>query len=357
MLINSKKSENNMAFKDKLRRHVRTTIHLKEHSWFTRLLKTFENRRKKFVAFLSRPQFSAEYGLYPDAVKKQPKTAVVIQGPLVSEKDFTLETVKIYKQIFPQSEIIVSVWGSENAELVSKIKKCGVTIVQTTPPEYSGQQHINFQIAGSVAGIKKAQELGAEYVFKTRSDQRIYEANALEFCLNLIKTFPITHAKQNKRIVGVSLDTFKYRLYAVSDMCMFGHIDDMLLYWGPKLDDRPKITSEPKTMKEFANVRICETYLTTEFLKSIGETLDWTLQDSWRKYADHFVIVDQTALGLYWFKYAKHKAVRFEQYSDVKNTQELTFVEWLNMYAGLDNKESIPEHALELGFTQTIPQK
>lgn len=362
-----------MTFYQRLRRHVRTTKHLKLYMMFRSVLRFLEDKRGKFVSFHSRPQFAKDFGLYSDALKDMPRVALVLQGPLVKEKNFTLETVKMYKKTFPHADLIVSTWKSEDANYVEVIKNEGADVVLSDTPAYPGQQNINFQITGSYAGILRAQERGAQYVCKTRTDQRIYAPNVIEFFLNLLKTFPVESMAQNavdaagqnpveqrvqkQRLIGVSLNTYKYRLYAVSDMLMFGDIDDMLLYWGAKLDERPVVTHAAKSMREFGGFRVCETYLTTEFLQAIGENFTWTLADSWKQYGKHFCIVDQESIGLYWFKYDRHKAARFEPYAAIKNTQELSFAEWMNMYAGMDNKIKIPEHALDVSFTDHIPQK
>ena len=317
------------------------------------------NRKKIFITFHSRPKYADSVGLWSDKLVHPPKFAIIIQGPIAKDYDFTLETIKIYKKIFNSAIIILSTWENEREDkkYIEKINKENIEILFNKEPEYAGASHINHQITSSLAGIKKAKEMGAEYALKSRADQRIYGINTMEFFYNLAKTFPVAEPyldKQKERIVSISLDSFKYRLYCVSDMAVFGNIQDMILYWSPDLDTRPDLTKECKTERDFAKLRVCDIYLSTEFLKKIGREPKWSLKDYWQVLADHFCIVDQQSINLIWNKYEKHKEYKYLKYNEVLNSQELTFREWFNIYSNLNNKANIPEHALDKPFRSKI---
>ncbi|MBU0614332.1 hypothetical protein KJ766_03585, partial [Patescibacteria group bacterium] len=188
----------------------------------------------------------------------------------------------------------------------------------------------------------KAQELGVEYAFKTRTDPRIYAPNVADYLYNITEVFPVRAGySQKKRIVGVSLNTFKYRMYGLSDMLIYGHIDDMILYWNAEFDQREfgveKIKEDHTSLRDFARWRVCEVYLATEFLLKVGRNFEWTLKDSWEVFADHFCVVDKEQLDLFWPKYNRLE-YRFVYTEEVK-FQELTFREWLNIYNNMDNKK------------------
>ena len=53
---------------------------------------------------------------------KSDGVGLVVQGPIVNECDFTVETARLYKKIFPGLEIVVSTWDDENAQ---RVAKCG----------------------------------------------------------------------------------------------------------------------------------------------------------------------------------------------------------------------------------------
>ncbi|MFH1427229.1 MAG: WavE lipopolysaccharide synthesis family protein [Patescibacteria group bacterium] len=315
----------------------------------------FRNRKKHFITFHTRPKQAANVGVWSDELKNLPKFAVVIQGPIMKEDDFTLETVKIYKKIFNKAIIIVSTWDTEDENNIKKIKDENIEVILNKEPEFSGPSHINYQIVSSSAGIRKAFELGAEYVLKTRTDQRIYAINISEFLYSLVKTFPLAKSyKQKERLITSSLNTFKYRMYSPSDMFSFGQVGDMLRYWGPELDLRKDLNINCSTIRDFAKLRICEAYLLTEFSKNIGRELNWTLKDSWQILVDHFCVIDQHSLDLYWNKYERQREYRYLKYGGVLNSQELSFREWLNLYHNLNNRLIIPEEILDTPFRSLV---
>jgi hypothetical protein len=125
-------------------------------------------------------------------------------------------------------------------------------------------------------------------------------------------------------------------MYGMSDTLNFGHIDDMLKYWDADLDTRlnikSKVTESDIHPFEFAKYNVCEVYLVTSFLEKIGAKINWTLEDSFKKYAYHFCIIDQNSLDLYWGKYTFLEQ-KWKRYSEEVNYfEELTFNEWLLLY-------------------------
>jgi hypothetical protein len=183
----------------------------------------------------------------------------------------------------------------------------------------------------------------------------MYAVNAAEFLVNLLSTFPVVAGyQQKKRIVSASLATLKYRPYGVSDMFVFGHIDDMLTYWNPPLDTREVSFGSTSTIRDFTQSAICEIYLATNFLKKVGREVAWTLEDSLSVYADHFIIVDHQSLDLYWHKYDHHTEQRFMSYDTIKNDRLLTFADWFNLYANLQNHVATQEENLDQPFNSPI---
>jgi hypothetical protein len=315
----------------------------------------FEKVSQTFFVYHTRPHSASVMNLWSDAPATLPKTAIVIQGPPLLENDFTVETVKLYRKMFPWVSIIISTWNGEDAQALGRMRDAGTTIVQSDKPSYRGPFNVNMQIVSATAGMKKAKEIGVEYALKSRSDQRLNAPNSVEFMLSLIEAFPYKapYPKQKKRIVACSLATLKFRPYGVTDMNVFGHIDDMLLYWGAPLDMRPQGTGKvTPTIRDFAEARICEIYLSSEFMKAIGRPILWSLKDSWDFYSDHVVIVDQDSLDVYWRKYEHYLDNRFTFYDSIRTDQDLTFREWLNIHT--HRNRPVPEEILDLPFRGTI---
>ena len=307
-------------------------------SMWNRLIAGVQRATSKYITYHFRPKFVSDYLLSNTSLVELPQLAIVIQGPIIIKDNFTLETVKLYKKLFPNTLLILSTWEDTPEHEINPFYLHDITIVCNEKPKYAGVSNINLQIETSKKGIIKAKELGAEYVMKTRTDQRMYASNVSQFLFDMINLFPIKSdiIKQNKRIIGVSINTFKYRMYGLSDMLIYGHIDDMLLFWNIPLDMRKFNYDEQKiknhTLRSFAHSLICEVFLTTEFLKKVDRKLEWTLEDSWKIFADHFCIIDKESLDLYWGKYGT-KEYRWTNYNDTINIfEEISFREWINFY-------------------------
>ena len=63
------------------------------------------------------------------------KFAIIIQGPIENEDEFTLETVKIYKKIFPNTKIILSTWNTEKQSIIDKFKRENIEIILNEIPK------------------------------------------------------------------------------------------------------------------------------------------------------------------------------------------------------------------------------
>ena len=307
-----------------------------------------------FVTYHDRPVMAAAVGAERGGTRDLESLALVIQGPIVNDAGFTLETLKIYQRNFKGARIILSTWEDQAAVFVKQCEDMGITVLQNAKPEYRGMYNINLQIVSTLNGVRLAKACGAEHVLKMRTDQRIYGPNAADTLYAIIGTFPVSgrYPKQKKRIVGCSLNTFKYRLYGLSDMLLFGCSDDMLTYWDVALDERrfsdDDIRQAGTSLRAEAEWRVCEVYLATEFLKRVGRELQWSLEDSWNAFRDHFCIVDREHLDLYWPKYTSRE-YRSLSYGKNQSCQELSFGEWLHLYAQSESVRA-PEYILDLPF-------
>ena len=133
--------------------------------------------------------------------------------------------------ISPRKHIIISQRESffnEDKNILQDLEKIGAVVVTSELPE-KNFLNMKHQMISTNTGLKKAKELNCKYVIKTRTDQRLYETNIPEFLVNLLQSFPLDKKVngQQHRLITTSFNTFKYRLYDVNDMFLFGHIDDI----------------------------------------------------------------------------------------------------------------------------------
>lgn len=296
-----------------------------------------------------RPMDSSEMA-WRDEIKTQKRICLVLQGPVFKKNNFTLETIRLYRKLFGGSQIILSTWEDESPACLRPIRDLGIEILLNKKPDYAGESNINLQIVSSRNAVKRAQEIGESYVMKTRTDQRIYAPGVADYLYHLTELFPVARqCRQKKRIAGTSLNTFKYRMYGLSDMLIYGHIDDMLLYWDAELDQRVFTDVERKefhsSQEKFSRMRVCEVYLVTEFLKKIGQDTLWTLEDSWKTFAGHFCVVDKESLDLFWPKYNRLEYPRVTYRRGDWSVQEMTFRDWVQIYSDLKNM-AVPEEMI-----------
>ena len=297
------------------------------------LLNFFNRYSINYFTFHSRPKYSKDVSDKfidsPAFENSKSSIAIVIQGPLLTDGDFTLETIKLYIKNFPKHKLILSTWSDSDSMPIEAIKKLGIEVVMNEKPKNGGIANINFQIVSAAGGINRAKEMGCEYALKTRTDQRIYSSQAISLCYLFLKKFPITgEYNQNERIVAFNLNTFKYRPYSISDMINFGHINDMLKYWCVEQDARTQEELiETNTLLDWSKQNLAEVYFVTSFLKNINKKMFWTLEDSWKVMSENFCILNINEIDLYWRKYT-NKEFRHQDYKTL-NSSQFNFSDWL----------------------------
>lgn len=265
-----------------------------------------------------------------------PSLCIVIQGPIVKENDFTLETCKIYKKIFNNSEtIILSTWDTEDKKYLKNFESIGVKVLLSKAPDFAGRANLNYQILSTMKGLKEGEKLGCEYAIKTRTDQRFYSTNLSRDLFNLLKIYPPSpNYNMHSRLVALSFNSFKYRYYGISDMFLFGNTQDMLKYWNSPLDTKKYEEYKTIKQKDLWQQYCSETYIALHFLKNIGVTPEYTLKHTWKIYKDLFIFIDKEILDMYWPKYTNLNS-RWRLFRP-NMLEEMRHSDWLNLYLNDD---------------------
>lgn len=265
-----------------------------------------------------------------------PSLCIVIQGPIVKENDFTLETCKIYKKIFNNSEtIILSTWDTEDKKYLKNFESIGVKVLLSKAPDFAGRANLNYQILSTMKGLEEGEKLGCEYAIKTRTDQRFYSTNLSRDLFNLLKIYPPSpNYNMHSRLVALSFNSFKYRYYGISDMFLFGNTQDMLKYWNSPLDTKKYEEYKTIKQKDLWQQYCSETYIASHFLKNIGVTPEFTLKHTWKIYKDLFIFIDKEILDMYWPKYTNLDS-RWRLFRP-NMLEEMRHSDWLNLYLNDD---------------------
>lgn len=326
-------------------------------------------RSESYTTLHRRPKHAGQIGSWPHPGLTPPRAAVVMQGPPFAQDDFTLETLRLYARNMPGAQLILSTWHDTDPKVLSAARDLGVTVVLSDKPDFPGLFNINMQLVSAGAGVRRAVADGADWVLKTRTDQRLHNPDALPFLVALAQAFPVAPGTaQRHRIVGVGHGSLKYAPYHVTDQTVFGHADDMLAYWTPplRMDRGPDhwpgdlhAIFNRTPIGELCRLGAAESHIASQFLMRMGRRLDWTLVDSWAAYRDHFIFTDYAMTDFFWVKAQDYTQRELTvAYDMVSNRQEMGFSDWLLLYGGHLPPEAAAAHApvLDQYFNMAVPR-
>lgn len=282
--------------------------------------------------YYDRPRYADEVGIFSEKALKY-KTAIVMQGPIKKEDDFTLETIRLYKRLYPDCILVLSTWRNEEAYLAQFYDE-QITICLSEPPMHSGALNCSYQAVNSYAGIAKAAKMGCERICKTRTDQRFYLPDLFTYLEDMLDTFPLRiQTIQKERLISISYTTLSNRPYHVCDMFLYGEAADVLRYFPGKVDDRDWEPIHWTSNIEYSKLRAGEVWFTANYIESLGYDLKWTVEDSDYYLRELFLILDTTLIDLYWAKYSDNEhSERIYNDDTYQNQRIVTFFNWLNSY-------------------------
>ncbi len=308
------------------------------------LEKFFSN---ELITYHIRPRNNKVFHTQP-SVKNNLQCGILMQGPIDLNKNFTLETIKIYKRLYQNTPIILSTWDDEDRDALDQIQNHGVEIVTTKKPKNkafnnNAWKNIDLQIISVKEGIKAFSKYDLNYCLKTRTDQRFYKSDLINYFLNLINAFPIEEGSiQKERIISSSFATVKSRVYGLTDMMMFAEISDLKRYWNvenystgiykyteDKDQNIPPIISGTLVGPEV--------YLMGSYLKEIGIHLEWNLNQYWETLGKYFLIVDSNSMDMYWNKYNKENEYKYARTYEQNSHRLIDFSDWLQIWNNNDN--------------------
>lgn len=315
-----------------------------------------------YVSYRIRPQKPIlQIPFIKELCKQSIKTALLLQGPIYNRYNFTLETIKYYKKMYPDYVIIVSTWKNENPEDIYKIKREGVVVVQSDPPQKSGILNVNYQIISTRAGIIKAEELGVEYIIKSRTDQRIYKPYVLYSLYNLLKIYGVEpEVNMTDRIVLLSTQMHNmFTPYFLCDFFYYGNISDIKNLFSCQLDERDSYKLQNVSRKVYSKTMYPpEIYIMKNYLmKYLGQRCTDTVKEYWECLKKYFICIERDEIGLFSMKYdySMMDHINASEYSMDDNENKKTmlgfsFWLWMNLYMGNITYKEEYEKELEVKF-------
>ncbi len=271
---------------------------------FISLSKKAEEESNVFVSHFIRPKFNIYENDLPDFQTNS--LAIVMQGPILRENNFTLETCKWYKSINKNYIIIVSTWNNEDDSYLEEFRKIGVDVVLSESPRNGGYGNINYQIVSMQSGIRFATSYKVDFVCKTRTDQRIYGKYSFEMIMDLIKEFPVAvNNKLTNRLAVLATEYGSmFEPYYFSDFFFLGKSSDMKLLLDIELDNRDKFNRIGLSRYDVVEKKaIAEVYIHKSLANNIDKNYGNSIKEYWKYIQDNLILFDKSTIQLYWPKY------------------------------------------------------
>lgn len=238
--------------------------------------------------------------------------SIVIQGPINEKAKNLFRDIDRYFSLYPGIHIVLSTWALPldkklDAELSAMQEKYPETlhILRADQLGNSGISNVNSQIYTTRKGLEFSKTLGSRFVIKSRTDQSL---NNPKFLLKLERKYLHRCMETSQKpIVLSSKNSFLFRPYSFSDMLQFSDIDTLLSFWSLDFDSRSSlkdVPAFPSTLADWSKNRFAEVFLSSTYLESLGESLDFTLKHYHECLVKYFVIIDADSIGHYWTKYS-----------------------------------------------------
>lgn len=291
-------------------------------AWKVRLWLRFDVAALKPGGFLTwhrRPKKLSNWPRLPAAQNLETDVGIVIQGPLVHKFNFTLETIRLYRSLNPNAELVISTWVGLEASFLQECNRLGVHVVENEPLADPHYGNLNRQQLTTLAGLSKLRELGVSYAIKTRTDQRIYNPHFVNELRVAERFFPPLkfESKSNKsRIFLTYQNSFRDRYLSGSDFLQFGLTNELIDLW---------VSIDTKRMPtDLAPEQI----LIGNYLLKLGAGFENLVSErSWKIAIGRvFGFIEPAALDLFWLKYSSREYL-WRKYGD-EHLREISSSDW-----------------------------
>ena len=274
------------------------------------------------------------------------KVAIILQGPVCHRHNFTLETIRRYRRLYPDIRIYLSTWDNEKVDFDPETE--GFTLIRNPLPENRGHGNINCQILSTRYGLEAAKRDGCRWAMKTRTDFRFYDWQLPHWYLSLLEEFPVRGKGLKSRIIV--LEASRFMPFFIDDFCMFGEISDLEFFWNVPLRNtsggilRINTPDELLRMNEIYEPQPCsEIYLYSSFANRLGDPCEV------KSAADYYQFLDDRLILTNWdqwlhFKYNTFNFLPRRSMSSYPNY--MTFRDWLCLYRDREKYTSFDVSAI-----------
>jgi len=283
------------------------------------------------------------------------KVAIIVQGPIHFKPEVTINTLILYRRIFPEAHVILSTWSDIDDALCAKLGSYNVEVLVNERPKESGRHNVNLQLVSTKNAIEVALNKGYEYVLKTRTDMRFTRYTSLSGLIGFLESYASNSSSRSKgRIIEIGSTACRFRPWSLCDVFQFGYTIDMHHFWSAQLDNRTGSSHEffatPKTPREVSEYNVAEIYLHRNYAEFLGYNTGVTPEDYYSFIKSEILIIDKEMIDLAWFKYeAKEFSwVGDPCYGQNQVLSRIHFFEWLSIYLGQEVDIKTAEEYLDV---------
>ena len=237
---------------------------------------------------------------------------IVMQGPLRTADDFTLETVRFYKKVYSNILVIVSTWGGDDDDTLLKLQKePNCVLIQSKLPDSPGDGNINLQRVSSYYGICEAIRHNKKYVLKTRTDTRITMPGIFDNLVFMLKANPISERNvQNERVIF--FNAYAFLPFNESSIFYFGEANDLKLMFSDENLAEIKykngytnslLSTNNITYRQLFEKGSCLMNFSKFFFKEVGEKVECKIDLWWDILGRRAICLPIAYLRPLWVKY------------------------------------------------------
>jgi len=265
---------------------------------------------------------------------------ILMQGPFVYYRDFTLQTARLYREMFPTCEIVISTWADSSIQNYQReLEKIQVRVIINEVLKSVTLNNEDLQAVTTSTGLSQLKNTGVDWVLKSRCDMRIGNPKSLNRLLSLSQIFPLPYSSshQESRLIGVDKNTKLFIPYSLSDTLLFGKINDITDYFSlltrqdyETLAKNSLKKNEIKTLDEFARLVTGEHFFCFRFLEKRMEKMDFLINSWWDIMGKRFGIINSSELSLYWIK-SQLREDWFSWFPSNFSEESLSQTDWISM--------------------------
>lgn len=285
-----------------------------------------------------RMSFYNNFDIFQNLELKKQNIGFVFQGPVsnLASAEYLERSIDELSKLVTPANIVVSSWKNDYERLMRLETKCGLVI---SDQELFATNHFR-QLYSTHVGIQQFSEKKIEFIFKIRVDQRFNWKRLLLFMPNLLQEFG------ENRLIFMSNNSFKYRLFGLSDMFTFGTLKNSREFWNFDPTSGQELTFLQVFAPWFEQGQPIwsEAWFNLRYAISQNFSFSKNAWEDFIKYVQqHAIVADSSYFGHEWLKLNSHfegstEKMLFNEHP-AKKIQEWSFMEWFGVYRGMGVSE------------------